>query len=221
MNKRIRLPHFWWLFVAGVFLLGYAWLWYSPDLIAFKHWAMQMSHHPAVILAVILIMAVTLAIGLPGSIGVWMIAPFYTPLVATLLLTVGSVAGAYGAYQLSARIGERWEPGPLTLKVMGTFEKRSDLMTQCALRLLPGFPHSVINFASGLRRLPMKTYLMAATLGLSAKWMVYSSAIYGALEAIEEENPLQFDVILPLIILAVLLLIGAWFRRRVEAVKKV
>ena len=182
---------------------------------------MQMSHHPVVIMAVIAIMAVTLAIGLPGSIGVWMIAPFYPPLVATLLLTVGSVAGAYGAYQLSARLGDRWKPSSLTLKVMGTFEKRSDLMTQCALRLLPGFPHSVINFAAGLRRLPIKTYLMAAVLGLSVKWMVYSSAIYGALEAIEEENPLQFEVILPLIILAALLLIGAWFRRRVEAVKKV
>lgn len=181
---------------------------------------MQMSHHPVVIIAVIVIMAVTLSIGLPGSIGVWMIAPFYAPAVATLLLTVGSVAGAYGAYRLSASIGERWKPGPLTLKVMGTFEKRGDLMTQSALRLLPGFPHSVINFAAGLSRLPIKTYLIAATLGLSAKWLVYSSAIYGALEAIEEENPLQLDVIMPLIILAVLLLMGAWFRRRYDTTRK-
>ena len=104
---------------------------------------------------------------------------------------------------------------------MEVLERRSDLMTQCALRILPGFPHSVINFAAGLRNIPLKTYLVAAALGLSIKWGVYSSAIYGALEAIEEEDALQFDVVLPLIALALLLLIGAWYRRRVEAAREV
>lgn len=221
MNRLFRLPPSWWFLIAGLFLAGYGWLWYSPELIAFKHWAMEMSHHPVVIISVVLVMAVTLALGLPGSIGFWIIAPFYSPLLATLLLTAGSVTGAYGAYHVSAKLGDRWKPGSLTLKVMATLEKRSDLMTQCALRLLPGFPHSVINFAAGFSRIPLRTYLLAALLGLSAKWFVYSSAIYGALEAIEEENPLQFDVMLPLIVLALMLLVGAWFRRRVEAVKKV
>lgn len=165
-------------------------------------------------------MAITLAIGLPGSIGLWLIAPFYPPLIATLMLTISSVVGALGAYQLAARAGRRWNPSGLTLKVMQMLEQRSDLMTQCALRVLPGFPHSVINFAAGLRNISIKTFLLAATLGLAVKWVVYSSAIYGALEAIEEEDALQFDVVLPLIALALLLLIGAWFRRRVDAARK-
>jgi len=220
MNKFLHYYRYWLLIMVGAFAVGYGWLWYSPDLVAIKQWAMEASHHPLVIASVMLIMAVTLAIGLPGSIGLWLIAPFYSPAVATLMLTIGSVAGAFGAYQLSARLGERWKPGPLTRKVMATLEERSDLLTQCALRLLPGFPHSVINFAAGLSRIPIRTYLLAAVLGLSAKWLVYSSAIYKALEAIEEENPLQLDVIFPLLVLAILLLVGAWFRRRVDAVKK-
>ncbi|MCH4813350.1 TVP38/TMEM64 family protein [Vreelandella neptunia] len=201
-------------------MLTYLWLWYSPDLMAFKLWASQASHHPVVIIGVMLTMAITLAIGLPGSIGLWLIAPFYPPLIATLMLTISSVVGALGAYQLAARAGRRWNPSGLTLKVMQMLEQRSDLMTQCALRVLPGFPHSVINFAAGLRNISIKTFLLAATLGLAVKWVVYSSAIYGALEAIEEEDALQFDVVLPLIALALLLLIGAWFRRRVDAARK-
>ncbi|CAM3617433.1 VTT domain-containing protein [Halomonas sp. FME1] len=217
MNKAPRHPWRWALGFACCAMLAYVWLWYSPDLMAIKQWASQASHHPAVIVSVMLIMAATLAIGLPGSIGLWLIAPFYPPLMATMMLTLSSVVGALGAYKIAARAGKRWNPGGLTLKVMHTLEQRSDLMTQTALRLLPGFPHSVINFAAGLRGISLKTFLLAAGLGLSVKWSVYSSAIYGALEAIEEENALQFDVVLPLIALALLLLIGAWFRRRIEA----
>lgn len=201
-------------------MLGYFWLWHSPSLSAFKQWAAATSHHPVVIAGVVLTMAVTLAIGLPGSIGLWLIAPFYPPLAATLMLTLGSVAGAWGAYLLAAWFHARIKPGGLTARMMDTLEQRSDLLTQCALRVLPGFPHSVINYAAGLSRLPLKPYLLAATLGLSVKWGVYSSAIYGALEAIEEDDALQFDVLLPLLALTLLLLLGGWYRRRVDAARE-
>lgn len=221
MNRAPRNPWRWAFGFACLAMLAYVWLWHSPDLMVAKQWASQASHHPVVIIGVMLIMAVTLAIGLPGSIGLWLIAPFYSPLMATVMLTLSSVAGAFGAYQIAARAGQRWNPRGLTLKVMQMLEQRSDLMTQCALRILPGFPHSVINFAAGLRGISIKTYLLAAALGLSVKWGVYSSAIYGALEAIEEEDALQFDVVLPLIALTVLLLAGAWLRRRVEAARDI
>lgn len=212
-----------WRWAAGfavAAMLAYIWLWYSPDLMAVKRWAATMSHHPVVVIGVMGTMAITLAIGLPGSIGLWLIAPFYPPLVATLMLTLSSVAGAWGAYLLAAHAGNRWQPKGLTLKVMDMLKARSDLLTQCALRVLPGFPHSVINFAAGLGHISLKRYLLAAAIGLSVKWAVYSSAIYGALEAIEEENALQIDVILPLIALTILLFAGGWYRRRVEAARQ-
>lgn len=204
--------------VGGVVLMAlYLWIWHSPDLAELQCWADEASHHPVVIIAVILVMAVTLALGLPGSIGLWLIAPFYTPLAATPMLIVGSVLGALGAYWLSARVGDRWTPKGLTRKIMRRLETRSDFLTQCALRVLPGFPHSVVNYAAGLLRLPLGTFLAAATIGLGVKWAVYASAIYGALEAVESEEALSIGVVLPLLALTVLLLVGAWVRRRVEA----
>lgn len=198
-------------------MAGYLWLWHSPDLADVQHWANEASHHPGVIVAVVAIMAVTLTFGLPGSIGLWLIAPFYAPLAATLMLTIGSVAGALGAYYLAARFSDRWQPQGLTRRVMGKLARRSDILTQCALRVLPGFPHSVVNVAAGLLRLPLATFLAAAVVGLGAKWAVYSSAIHGALEAVEQEQAVTPDVLLPLVALTVLLLGGAWLKRRVEA----
>jgi uncharacterized membrane protein YdjX (TVP38/TMEM64 family) len=204
--------------VGGVVLMAlYLWIWHSPDLADLQRWADEASHHPAVIISVILVMAVTLALGLPGSIGLWLIAPFYTPLAATPMLIVGSVLGALGAYWFSARVGDRWTPKGLTRKIMRRLEQRSDFLTQCALRVLPGFPHSVVNYAAGLLRLPLGTFLLAATIGLGVKWAVYASAIYGALEAVDSNEALGIGVVLPLLALTVLLLVGAWVRRRVEA----
>ncbi|PRY63873.1 putative membrane protein YdjX (TVP38/TMEM64 family) [Vreelandella songnenensis] len=212
-----------WKWIAGslfiVLLMG-AWIWYSPDLMALKQRVAPFTHHPAVIAGLVVLMGLTLAVGLPGSIGLWLIAPFYPPLVATAMLTLGSVAGALGGYQLAARTSARWQPKGLTLRVMQMLQARSDLLTQCALRVLPGFPHAVINFAAGLSRISLSGFLLAAALGLTVKWGVYSSAIYGALEAIEEEDALQFDVLLPLLALTMLLLAGAWFKRRSQAAPK-
>lgn len=207
----------WALAIACIALLFFLWQSYSPGLMAIKQQVSQFTYHPAVMVGVVVIMALTATFGLPGSIGLWLIAPFYPPLMATLLLTLGSVAGAFGGYQLAARTGAGWQPKGLTLRVMQTLQARSDLLTQCALRILPGFPHAVINFAAGLSRIPLSIFLLAAGLGLSVKWGVYSSAIYGALEAIEEDDALQFDVLLPLVALTLLLLAGAWFKRRSKA----
>ncbi|MCE8026902.1 VTT domain-containing protein [Halomonas sp. MCCC 1A11058] len=203
-------------------MAAYVWFWHSPDLTAVRHWVEQTSHHPLVVIGVMLTMAVTLAVGLPGSIGLWLIAPFYPPHIATPMLILGSVSGALGAYYLAARVGKRWNPEGLTRKIMEMLTKRGDLLTQCALRVLPGFPHSVINYAAGLCRLPLSTFVMAAALGLGIKWAVYASAIHSGLQAVSRgDDFISLDLVLPLIALALLLLIGAWMRRRVEENKEI
>lgn len=201
---------------AGLVMAAYLWLWYSPELADVQHWAEQTSHHPLTVMGVVLLMAVTLALGLPGSIGLWLIAPFYPPLAAIPMLTLGSVLGAFGAYRLSARMGSLYQAGRLTRRVSRMLDNHHDLLTQCALRVLPGFPHSVINYVAGWQRLPLGNFLLAAILGLGVKWAVYASAVHGALEAIEEDGALGMGVVLPLVALTLLLLIGAWMRRRLD-----
>src|SRR5690606_41090126 len=120
-----------------------------------------------------------------------------------------------------AYVGNRWNPKGLTRKIMKMLDARGDLLTQCALRVLPGFPHSVVNYAAGLCRLPLVTFITAAILGLGIKWAVYASAIHSGLQPVtREDDALSFDILLPLIALALLLLIGAWMRQKVEEDKE-
>lgn len=208
---------FWWIPGMAALMLLMMWVWYSPDLGALQAWAEHTAGRPSTMLAVILVMAVTLMIGLPGSIGLWLIAPFHHPLIAVPMLILGSTVGALGAYGLAARFERRLRPGKLTRRMMRLMQCRGDLLTQGALRVLPGFPHSVINYAAGLVHLPLGPFLVAAILGLGAKWAVYASAIHGALEAVDSGKGLSLDVALPLALLTLLLLLGAWVRRRIEA----
>ncbi|WP_229358922.1 TVP38/TMEM64 family protein [Halomonas salipaludis] len=219
MNDEVREARGHWRLVAigaSLLMAVLLWVWQSPDLSAFRQWADEASHHPLTMLAVMAVMAVTLAVGLPGSIGLWLIAPFHPPWVATLMLIVGSVGGALGAYWLAATFRQRYTPKGLTRRIMYVMSRRSDALTQCAFRVLPGFPHSVINYAAGLLHLPLRTFVIAAVIGLGIKWAVYASAIHGALEAVETGDALSIDVILPLLALALLLLLGAGVRRAVE-----
>lgn len=202
---------------AAFLMAAYLWVWDSPDLAELQHWAEEASHHPAVVIGVVLVMGVALTIGLPGSLGLWLIAPFYPPLAAAPMLVVGSVGGAIGAYHLSACLGDRLPTGGHIRRMMRHLERRSDFLTQCALRILPGFPHSVVNFAAGLLRLPLGTFVIAAVVGLGIKWAIYASAIYAALGAVERDEALGANVMLPLLALAMLLLIGGWVQRRIAA----
>ncbi|WP_240454036.1 VTT domain-containing protein [Halomonas sp. NO4] len=203
----------WVAIAAAAMMAGYLWVWYTPDLADVQRWAQQTSEHPATILGVMAIMAITLALGLPASIGLWLIAPFYPPAVAVPMLVLGSLGGALGGYVIARRVGLRWRPGRLTRRVVRLLERRCDVLTQCALRVLPGFPHAVINYAAGLRQLPLHGFIFAAVVGLGIKWAVYANAIYHTLSAAERQRVLTLELLAPLVALSMLLLIGAWARR--------
>ncbi len=174
------------------------------------------SQHPVAIAGVILLMAATMTLGLPGSLCFWLIAPFQTTPVAVAMLVTGSVAGALGAYMLSYRLSETMETGKLGRKVIRLLERRSDFLTQSALRILPGFPHALVNFGSGILRLPLPGFLIAAVVGLSIKWSVYAAAVQGTVSAAQAERALDFWTLMPLILMAGLLIAGGVVRRSLD-----
>lgn len=163
--------------------------------------------------AVVLLMVVLFTFGLPGSLGFWLIAPFQTPMISTLLLVLGSVGGAYGAYRFSSRLRGDWEPEGFNSRIVKLLSRQGGVLTQMALRILPGFPHSVVNFAGGVLGLRITGFLGAAVVGLTVKWGVYASAVSGLVEAVEVGEALDFRTLLPLIALSLLLLGGALAKR--------
>lgn len=212
------LRHHWAALLIGLLILTglVLALWYSRELSRFLEWGEQIADRPVVIVAAVGLMALLFTFALPGSLVFWVIAPFHTPLVSVPMLLVGSVVGAYGAHHFSHRLGKHWSPGRNAERLAELLERRSDLLTQIALRVLPGFPHSFVNHAGGMLGLPLGPFLLAAILGLTVKWGVYATAVHGAVEAIETGDALHPGTLLPLFVLAGLLLLGALARQRLH-----
>lgn len=203
------------LLVPAVVAVGFgvsAWQPFTvPELLEFGR---QAAGVPMLAVAVVLAMILLFSFGLPGSLALWLIAPFYPPAIATLLLLAGSIGGALGAYFLSRRLAGDWEPQGFSLRVANLLERRSDLVTQTALRVLPGFPHAAVNFPAGILRLPLPTFLAAATIGLAIKWWVYVAAIHGLVAAAEQGSGIKGATLAPLVALSALLLLGNLARRK-------
>jgi uncharacterized membrane protein YdjX (TVP38/TMEM64 family) len=144
----------------------------------------------------------------PGSALFWVAALLYPPPAATLILTAGGTCGALGAYLL-ARHMTRLDPAQARQRpLFHVLERQGDFFTLCALRVLPGMPHSVINYASGTLALPLFRFLSATVLGLAVKTYLYSSALGGVAGATSPAELMRLQVLGPLILIALLLLLG-------------
>ncbi len=191
-------------------------IWQPVSLALLLEWGRWLTGHPLILSMLVLVMVMMFTFALPASAFVWLIAPFHPPVVAVAILVTGSVLGAVSAYALARRLGRDAQLGRRTQQVMAFLSERSDLLTQCALRILPGFPHSVVNYAGGILRLPLPGFVGAAIVGLSIKWGVYSTAIHRGVGALERGELIDARDVVPLVVLAFLLLIGGWARRALE-----
>lgn len=144
----------------------------------------------------------------PGSALFWVAALVYPPGVATLILTAGGTSGALGAYLLARRLG-RLDPDRMRARrLYRLLQRQGDFFTLCALRVLPGMPHAVLNYAAGMLALPLARFLSASALGLAAKSWLYASALYGLAGAESPAALVRPQVLAPLFLIALLLLAG-------------
>lgn len=176
-------------------------------------WGAEVSGHPLAMLGIVALMAVLMTFGLAGSLCFWVIAPFHPPWLSVCMLLVGSVGGALGAYRVGMGLGSAWNGGKASLHILQVLAKRSGLLSQCALRIMPGAPHALINLTAGVLRLPLPTFTAAAILGLSVKWGVYSHTVHGMVSASKAEEALEISALLPLVILGGLLILGGAAQR--------
>ncbi len=187
------------------------------EVLALMAYGERFVTHPATLTLVILTQALLFTLGLPGSVMLWVVAPFMHPIKATLVLVVGSLAGCLGAYWFAHRLGSSTRDSLEEKAAYRILRRHSDAFTQCALRLLPGFPHSVVNYAAGTLALPLTGFIIAIVVGMGLKWALYSSAIYALVEAGEGDLQLGFWQLSPLLGLAVLLILGRFAANRIKA----
>jgi uncharacterized membrane protein YdjX (TVP38/TMEM64 family) len=199
--------------VSGLALLIIVSLAIPVTVAELLEWGTRLSGHPLVMLGVVVLMAVLMTFGLAGSLCFWLIAPFHPPWLSVCMLLAGSFSGALGAYRVGVGLGQVWHGSGVSRHIMGLLKKRSDLLTQCALRIIPGVPHALVNLAAGVLRLRLVTFVAAAILGLSVKWTVYSHTVHGMVSASQAEEAMELGALMPLVVLGVLLVLGGAAQR--------
>lgn len=201
--------------IAGLVLLLVGLVLWQPVAVAdVIDWGQSLAPHPAAIPVLILLQALLLALALPGTLMLWVVAPFYDPLTAAAILTAGSTLGALAAYYTSRWLGGLWQPGPTGQRVLDLLARQGDVWTQLALRVLPGFPHSVINYGAGTLGLPLGPFMTATIIGLAFKWPIYTYAVHALLTSGKDGMEIELMSLLPLLALAVLLVGGRALRAR-------
>ncbi len=213
MSHSSRWPQYTALALGIALLIG---LLVAIDTADLLRWGAALTGHPMALVLIVLGMMLMMTFGLPGSLGFWLIAPFQPPHISVPLVLLGCVGGAFGAYRVGAGLGERWRPSRAARQVLSLLGRRSDFLFQCALRIMPGFPHAFVNLSGGVLRLPLGMFLLAALLGLGVKFTVYANAVQGMVSASQAEQALGWSTMLPLVLLAMLLGAGGLGRRLLD-----
>lgn len=175
-------------------------------------WAQSHAHHWWLGPLLALAMAAFLAVGLPGSIFIWISGLLFAPVYATPLLVAGGVSGAIAAYGLARRLSARRLESSDRRRMLDLLRQRGDFVTLVALRVAPGLPHAAVSFASGALAIPLRRYVAATAVGLTIKSGLYVTAIHRATHVASIEEALSWRTTAPLFVLAAVLLVATLVR---------
>ena len=162
----------------------------------------------------VLLKAVFYLFAFPGSIFFWVAGLLYHPLEATLIIAAGGVGGALCAYFFSRKMSLAFAEKVRNSRFFRFMANHSDFATLCAVRTLPGFPHSIINYGAGMLRIPLPRFALSTLIGFTAKGYVYASAIRLAATADEIGDALSPGAIFPLFALGALFIAGNLLQRK-------
>lgn len=147
---------------------------------------------------------------------VWITAVLFTPLTSTAIITTGTTLGAISAYFFSERLSEEWTQKIKNTRIYKLLRKEGNFFILFALRMMPGFPHSVINYSSGILKIKFISFIPAAIMGTAIKTYVYSALIYNATTPGAMTSSISLSTVWPLLLLSLLILAGAFVKRHLE-----
>jgi len=163
---------------------------------------------------VIITKAVMYMFAMPGSSMYWVAGILFEPIYATIIVVIGGVGGSLLAYGFSQRMSAESAQRIQSSRFFSVIRNHSDFLTLSAIRTLPNFPHSIINYGSGMLRVPLPRFIISTIIGFTAKGYLYTAAIHHAATADDLSDVIQLETVLPLIGLTLLFAIGKFFQRK-------
>jgi len=169
------------------------------------------------VLVLILLQTTLFTFALAGSFFLWIVAPLYPPLMSTFILTAGGTLGGITAYLFSKRLTDDWIARIENSHAYRLLHKQDNFFTLFAMRVFPAFPHSVVNYSSGILKVRLSHFIAAAMIGISIKSYIYSNVIYNAASSASLDSLLDISTYGPLILLSLLAIAGVVIKHRLEA----
>lgn len=163
--------------------------------------------------AIIMVKMVLYTFALPGSVMFWVAGLFYDPIPATAVIVAGGVGGATTAYFFARSISGEDAGRVETTRLFSLMRKNTDLATLCAVRTLPNFPHTVINYGAAILNVPLPRFIISTLVGFTIKGYLYSSMIRRAATADGFSGIIDLRTIGSLLIVAALFMAGKAFQQ--------
>lgn len=174
--------------------------------------ARQYADHWWFVLVLILLQVGLFTFALAGSFFLWIVAPLYPPVMSTFILATGGALGGVTAYLFSEYLTGEWIERIETSHAYRLLQKQDNFFALFALRVFPAFPHSLVNYSSGILKVKLTHFIPAAILGISIKSYIYSEVIYNATTSASLESLLDISTYGPLVLLSAITLVGVFIR---------
>jgi uncharacterized membrane protein YdjX (TVP38/TMEM64 family) len=195
------------LLIAVGLLLDFAgWLDAGKILLVAREYA----DHWWLVVFLILLQTVLFTFALAGSLVFWVAAPLYPPAMAAFILAVGATLGGIGAYFFSGYMTDEWIKKIENSQAYKLLHKQDNFFTLFALRIFPAFPHSLVNYSSGILRVKLSHFIPAAFLGVGIKSYIYSDIIYNLTTTASIDDLLNVSTIAPLVLLSLITFLGVF-----------
>lgn len=165
------------------------------------------------IVLLITIQVLLFTFALTGSSMVWITAALFPPVTSSLMIMTGTTLGAIAAYFFSARLSDDWTRKVEQTRVYRILRREGGFTNLFALRVMPGFPHSIINYSAGILKLRLIEVVAAAMTGSAIKAYVYSVLIYSAAMPDTVEHRIDVGAVWPLLGLSLLILLITLVKR--------
>lgn len=167
------------------------------------------------VLVLILLQTVLFTFALAGSLIFWVTAPLYPPLMAAFILAAGAVFGGIGAYFLSGYITEDWIKKIEKSPAYKLLHQQDGFFALFALRIFPAFPHSLVNYSSGILKVKLRHFIPAAFLGVGIKSYIYCDVVYNLTTTASIDDLLTVSTVGPLVLLSVVTFAGIYFNYKI------
>lgn len=164
------------------------------------------------VVAFILLQIILFTFALAGSLIFWVVVTLYPPLISTLIVAVGATLGGLGAYFFSKYITDDWIKKIENSQAYKILHKEDNFFSLFALRVFPGFPHSLVNYSSGILQVKLSHFVAAAFLGVGIKSYIYADIIYNLSTKATIKDLLNVSTIAPLVLLSLISLAGVFIK---------